>query len=52
MFYDCGWNDFVDGITPDFSLDAVGDSCYNDAYKDGWFDCKEATEKYGPQEEI
>ena len=48
MFYDCGWNDFVDGITPDFS----DDHAYSPDYKDGWLDCKEATEKYGPQEEI
>lgn len=52
MYYDCGWNDYVNGIKPDFHMDAQGEGGYNDQYKDGWYDCQEATLKYGQQEEI
>jgi hypothetical protein len=47
-FYDEGWNDYVDGIIPDFT----GNHPYTKDYKDGWMDCVEATEKYGKQKKI
>lgn len=47
-FYDEGWNDYVNGIKPDFK----GEGAYTLDYKDGWLDCKETTKKYGRQQEI
>lgn len=47
-FYDQGWNDYIYGIKPDFK----DEWAYTLDYKDGWFDCREATKKYGQQEEI
>lgn len=44
-YYDEGWNDYVAGIIPDFCEPHP----YTQDYKDGWFDCLEATEAYGQQ---
>lgn len=43
-FYDEGWNDYNNN-RPFQNL------CTHD-YEDGWLDCREATKKYGQQEDI
>lgn len=47
MYYDEGWNDFIDGKPCPKRMDWMSDD-----YLEGWQDCKEATEKYGQQSKI
>jgi len=44
MYYDQGWNDYINGIAYDISKSLD--------WKDGWKDCQEATAAYGKQKKI